>query len=322
MNLLEILLYCIRPLGLMDAVGSVFGKADTPETPNYSQAADKTSASSVQASIANQLLNRPNENTPYGTRAWEQTGTQTVPGIGGLPAQNIPQYTANTTLSPTGQKLFDLESSLKLGLGNQAQSTLGQVQNATAAPVDFSSAPKAYNEADLLQNRDAVTNAMYSRAKSMLDPQFQQQQDSLDTNLVNRGFALNTPGYNTAQGNFDRTKQAAYGDARDRAILAGGDEQSRLFGMGQADRQRAIQELLLQRQLPMTELSSLMTGAAPAMPNFQSYSSTANSQGGNYLGATAAEQAARLQSYGLESERSNMIHNGIMDIWGGAMGKF
>ena len=51
-----------------------------------------TSAGSVQASIANNLMAHPNIYTPLGSQTWTQTGTAQVPGAEGNPAVDVPQY--------------------------------------------------------------------------------------------------------------------------------------------------------------------------------------------------------------------------------------
>src|ERR1043165_3300614 len=120
-------------------------KSDPPPPPDYVGAAQQQGQQNVYAEIANSLLNRPNENTPYGSRTFTQTGTQDIGG-----GYTIPTYEANTALSPTGQKLFDLSNSIQTGMGELGQNTLDQTKQALGQPLDIS------------RNRDAIVQAMFN----------------------------------------------------------------------------------------------------------------------------------------------------------------
>src|SRR3990167_11483036 len=65
-----------------------------PPAPDYTGAATATSQGSVQAALANNLMAHPNIYTPLGSQTWRNTGTQSIPGIGGQPGFDV------TTQSP------------------------------------------------------------------------------------------------------------------------------------------------------------------------------------------------------------------------------
>ncbi|MFC3228792.1 tail fiber domain-containing protein [Marinibaculum pumilum] len=92
--------------------------------------------------------------------------------------------------------------------------------------------------------RQRVEDALYERASARLDPQFEQAQSSLHNSLVNQGIFPGQPAYSKAMEDFGRTKNDAYSSAVNDAILAGGGEQSRLFGLGLAGRQQGFDEAL------------------------------------------------------------------------------
>jgi hypothetical protein len=88
-------------------------------------------------------------------------------------------------------------------------------------------------------SRDSVENALFDRGSSLLNRQFNQDEDRLRQSLANRGLtgAGTTElgeAASTELGNFGNTKNQAFLDLANDAILQGGQEQSRLFGMDQA----------------------------------------------------------------------------------------
>ncbi len=96
----------------------------------------------------------------------------------------------------------------------------GSIQNQFGGfgPIQNSIGPTDYEA-----SRKSVEDAMLSR----INPQLDRDRTSLDTNLVNQGYVRGTQAYNTAMDEANR--QAT--DARMQAILAGGQEQSRLAGL-------------------------------------------------------------------------------------------
>jgi hypothetical protein len=86
---------------------------------------------------------------------------------------------------------------------------------------------------DYAGQRTAVEDAIYSR----LNPQLQQDRDALSTRLINQGFQVGSEGYNREMDAYNRQAN----DARMQAVLAGGQEQSRLAGLSQMAGQFANQ---------------------------------------------------------------------------------
>lgn len=272
-----------------------------PDIPSYAGAANTQYDSGVNSAIMNMLLNRPNESGPLGSRTWGQTGSTNVGG------REIPQYGATTTATPGVQGLID--------------KGLSGTNAVRSQPLSFDEASKQYGEQDLIANRDAVTDAMYRRSTAMMDPKYEQSQEALNTDLANKGFQQGTTGYDRAQQNFTRDKDAAYGDARDRALLAGGQEQSRLFGLNQADRTQDINELMLKRNQPTAELQS----AVGLLPGYQNYAQNANIGINEQLKAMTEATNAEQNMYKLENDRSRVsnesANNFTSMLKGGAGGK-
>lgn len=178
------------------------------------------------------------------------------------------KWTSRTQLNPEQQNLFDLRQG--------AQGTLlGQANQNIKAPLDFSGLDKQVTNLglsnDFSGDRQRVEDALYSRSKSRLDPQFQQQRTDMETKLYNQGVTPGTEAWNREIEGLGRTSNDAYANARTDAIGAGGAEQSRLYGMDyqtanqnsilqNQGRQQGLNELFAMRQTPLQELQLLQGG--------------------------------------------------------------
>jgi len=176
-------------------------------------------------------------------------------------------WSARINLSPAEQAKLDQSNAIQAQLGNMAQAGLGRVQEATGTPFDtskltaYQEAPKggdisqqalnasgagsfsnkdlgnyttnvrstpildSYGNTDFSADRTNVENAIYSR----LNPQLQRDQSALDVRLANQGIMQGSTAYDTAQ----QLQGQQANDARMQAILAGGQEQTRLANLAQ-----------------------------------------------------------------------------------------
>lgn len=84
----------------------------------------------------------------------------------------------------------------------------------------------------------SVSDSLYGKYASRLDPRFAGQEDALNTRLANMGLTPGSEAYNREKELFGRERTDAYGEAQRDSVLAGGQEQSRilsnLFGLGSA----------------------------------------------------------------------------------------
>lgn len=212
------------------------------------------------------------------------------------------------TLTPEGQALFDQQMRLSQSYGDIAERGLGRlgqafnsefdtsvlptVQNPNTGvfePVDLSSLPEV---GDYVMDRQRVEQALFDRLNPQLDRQRQQREEE----LLLRGQGMGGAAWRTAQEDLARNEA----EGRLGAILGAGQEQSRLFdmattnrnralaeilsktqtdrqgvqnlyGLQEANRQRALQEALALRQLPLNEINALRSGSQVLMPQFQPY---------------------------------------------------
>lgn len=242
-----------------------------PSPPNYEQLALQQGQLDKETAQLMWQLNHPNEVTPYGTNTWTEDPDH--PG----------RYIRTESLSPQGQQNFDLQQNLMTQLLQGAdqygmpalvkalgtnftpprEAQLGW-ENAYApdqrlqtesgmweAPyiqegLNFSGAPAMPTADDATRQR--VESALYNRGAAYLDPQFQREQEGLDTKLSNQGIFTGSQAHKDAQSELDDAKTRAYADLRNQAIQQGGQEMTNQFGMGMSARQQGVGEITSQGQ--------------------------------------------------------------------------
>lgn len=211
------------------------GSSKAPEAPDYVQAAKAQGQENLKAAIATGRINNPNVYNPY--------GTQTVTWNNDIP-------TITQTLSDDQQAILRRDNWSKQFAGDASVDSAKLLRGNLGKNLDFSGLPNAPQSA--MQRRDDVINSMMSR----IDSDTAGQRNSKNSELIAAGIRPGTEAYKAAMTQIDRQ----YNDARNNAILAGGQEATRDFGMDQATRQQAISEMLQQRQVPLNEYTALMTG--------------------------------------------------------------
>lgn len=175
---------------------------------------------------------------------------------------NPGDWTTTTTLAPDQQKILDQGNAYKIASGGLASDALtnfkkqgglnftspdlGQVSLQTKdlqrmGDPNVGLDQLGYNQSNFSQDRARVEDATYNRAQRLLDPQFSQQENSMRSRLANMGLDENSEQYRTQMGNFDQSRNLAYQDAADRAVLAGGNEQSRMLSDLLAARNQDLQ---------------------------------------------------------------------------------
>lgn len=238
------------------------------ETPNYGTiklnakdygalgVADIQNKANQDALDRQTAANRTNQVGPDGSINWTQDADK--------------NWTQTTTLSPEAQASYDSQARIKSGLSGTAEDMIGGIGDTYSKPMDWDSlsaagtpatAPGGYDEYgagpkfDRLSNaglgdmpgaddatRQRVEDAYYSRAKSRLDPQWEQEQTNRLDRLYAMGGRETDPGFEMSMGNFARDKNDAYTSAQNEAIIGGGAEQSRLFDLGMQRRKQGWQE--------------------------------------------------------------------------------
>ncbi len=175
---------------------------------------------------------------------------------------NPGDWTSTTTLSPDQQEIFDQSNAYKKLSGGLASSTLqdfaskGAINfndpgfgatNLQAKQLERFNAPGIsqdalnYSPDQFSSERSRVEDTLYNRQLKMLEPGYQQQEAAMRSRLANQGLMEGSEAYKTEMDNFIRNRDQAYQGARDSAILAGGQEQSRLNSDMLASRSNDLQ---------------------------------------------------------------------------------
>lgn len=205
--------------------------------------------------------------------------------------------TATVTLPEDAQSALDAQNLLAKNLSQYANQLSPRAQGVLDAPYlgaegvgDFSAqAEKAY----------------FDRAYGLLSPEFQRQESSLTTDLVNRGLPRTGEAYSTEFGNFSKNRDDTLLRLAQDSVFAG-----QQYGSGLLGQQSAI------RGQPINELAALLQGS-PAIntPNFSGPGQVGVNPAdfigaqGQSISAQNANQANKAQA---ESSRNTLIGTAAM----------
>lgn len=263
------------------------GKPSAPTPPDPTKTAAAQTSSNTDTALANARLAAVNQNTPYGSVSYTSTPSST--NIGG---QNIPTYTQNINLSPQQQALYNKTTGIEGQALDTASRGLGAAQGVLGSQFDLSGAPslqtgintsnvpqlpqlQQFGPNDFSADRQRVEQAQLGR----FNQDFPQLQEAALSRANAEGIQRGSEGYDNVQKGLERQQV----DAANQAIMAGGAEQSRLFGLGQAAnaqqmaanqqqfgqnqaqygagnqaRQQYLNEMQLSRNQPINELTALL----------------------------------------------------------------
>ncbi|WP_235920637.1 tail fiber domain-containing protein [Brucella tritici] len=221
------------------------GKSKAPKSPDPKETSAAQTGTNIGTAVANSYLNNINQVTPDGSLTYSQTGMQKYYDPYTGKTYDIPQFTATQQLSQQQQAIKDQEDATNLNLGKLANSQSSRLNDLLGKPFDLSGAPAAGNAGnmtapqyqqytggpqlqtsytdDFSADRQKVEDALMSR----INPQLEQDRSALEQRLANQGIMPGSKAFETA---MNQNAQAS-NDARMQAILAGGQEQSRLAGL-------------------------------------------------------------------------------------------
>ena len=239
--------YDLKWMGRCIDQGKGGGSAPAPPAPPDPVAtAQAQGAANKEAAIASQELNMINQLSPYGNLSFDQTRTT---------ASGTPQYTATTTLSPSGQKQLDLTNQAGELYGETANEQLRQVAGQLSAPINYESLGQA-PVADLgtlgqaptatfsglgtapvanEQTRQAVRQSIQDREQPFQDRRLDQLRTRLDT----QGIAEGSKAYSRAMDDYNR----GVADFSLGADIDALNQMSQLYGLEADQRGRATNEM-------------------------------------------------------------------------------
>lgn len=209
---------------------------------------------------------------------------------------NQPKTTANVTLSPGQQQLYNQNTQQSIDLNNLAGQLQGRVGTTLDQPLPTSG--------DYATTEKNAQDAYYKNQTQYLDPQFKQGQEQLDAKLANQGITAGSEAYNNDQNNFARQKQAAYDTAQNNAILQGPQNAQQLFALNSASRAQPLNEFNALR----SESQVSMPSFNPTQPTNVAPTNTAQIAQNAYLGAQNV--------YNQQVGTNNNITSGLFSLAG------
>ena len=243
----------------------------SPPPPDYQALAQQQGIENEKTARLMAGINRPNEYTPYGSREWTQD------------PKNPDAWTSTQKLSEAEQAKLDKTNELQYGMLEAAQQyglpSVLKAMGTNITPVrdaqigweaayapdqrmqtesgihelpwlqeglDYSGAPAMPTPDTEMRSR--VENSLYDSADRWLTPQYDKQQNRLDTKLSNQGIFAGSEAFTDSQDVLAEERDKAFAEARDRAIIGGGNEMSNQFNMGMNARQQGVNEITGQGQ--------------------------------------------------------------------------
>lgn len=329
-----------------------------PKAPDPMQTGAAQTGTNVSTAIANQIGQMVNQNGPYGSKNYTQSGSFQFTDPNSNTTYTLPQWTENVNLNADGQYLQKQGTQTEKNLADLAVAQSGRLGGLLSKPMNTAGLPdrmaaptlqgniagagnitRTYGT-DFSADRQRVEEALMSR----LDPRMAQDRASLENRLRQQGI---TPGSVAWDREMDQTNRAST-DARMQAILAGGQEQSRMtemeaqraafqnaaqaqqFGQNaqqaafgntaaqqgwqnsEAARAAMLNERTQLRQQPINEIMALMSGSQVTQPQFGATPGLAMPTT-DYAGLINQGYANQMGIYGQQMNNWN-------GLWGGLMG--
>ena len=261
----------------MSFIGNILSPPKPPPAPDYAGAAQAQGAANVETARLEGRMNRPDVVSPYDITRVTDLGDdrflQTYSLTPEYEAQRVKQVGISDAYLDTAGRLLGGLPQESFSLAN-LPSQPGMIDRSNFAQV-----PTMENLNDYATR---VETAYYNRAVGRLQPQFQQQEIDLRTQLINAGIPEGTTAYNNAFAELrmaqnDTLQGVAAESIREGQALAdaqlGRATGLRSFQISDAAsrvaeqermRDRQLADLLLQREVPLSEIATLTGLPAPA----------------------------------------------------------
>ena len=222
-------------------VGAPMCSPSPPATPDFKGAAQEQGSANIDAARAQGKLNNPNVYSPY--------GSQTVSYDGDQP-------TITQSFSPEQQAIYDQGNATKLQLSQLSGQGAQALQGVVGKQVDFGGAPSAPGDYSSMRNQ--TIDAMMARPKE----DYARATDQAQSDLVAAGIRPGTKAYDDKM----QLLQRGLNDANTQAAGNAGVLTSQAYQMDMDRRKQAITEQLAQRQIPLNEITALMSGSQVSNP--------------------------------------------------------
>ena len=284
-----------------------------PPSPDYKGAAIEQGAANLESARATAKLSNPNTYTPY--------GTQLVSYEGDIP-------TVRQTLTPTAQKTLEAQQGVQYSLANLGQKGADTASTVLDKPFSFGG-PAVQTSLDTSAIAKMPVNAGMTGQEaimSRLNPSLARQRVSTETNLINQGLRPGTEAYDNAirmlgeQETDARTQAVLQGLNLDIGANAQGFNQAVQSGQfGNTAQQQALAEAIQQRQMPLNEITALMSGSQIQNPQFGAYQGATVAPPPIFQ-ATQSKGAFDANAYNQQVASQNAMTSGMFSLGGAALG--
>ncbi|WP_114962028.1 hypothetical protein [Tritonibacter mobilis] len=154
-------------------------------------------------------------------------------------------------------------------------------------------------DAPRVQDRSDVASDLFNRTFSLMAPGIDKANERLLTNLQARGLPVGSEAFNDAYGEQQRQTQDTISRLAMDANLNAGSEQSRQFGLDQAERSGAIAELVAAMGGGYNPPNSVPSGNAPGV---------------NYSGLVGQQYQAQLANYQQQQQQGMQTASALGSI--------
>jgi hypothetical protein len=276
-----------------------------PAAPDPAATAAAQSATNKETAYWNAVLNNVNQTTPYGNITYQQEGD------GVYDPDKPPQFSSTIQLSPEQQELYETSMRSENALANLGEQQLGRISSAVSSPYSFAGIGNEINTGDIEAQSQAGQDAIMAR----LNPQFQRDEESLRTRLINQGIGQGSQAYQREMDAFNQKTN----DARTQAILAGQQYGTTAQQNQLALRNQGINEYNTQRNAPLNEYTAMTSGNQITNPQFSS---------GNYQGAAPVDYAGlvnqnyqnQMGQYNAKTAGNNSLTSSLFGLGGSLLG--
>jgi len=317
-------------------------KSDPPTPPNPAQTAAAQTGTNVSTAVANSFLGNMNQITPDGMLRFDPTDTYSWSDPSTGATYNLPRFTSTQLLSPAQQGIHDLGVTSKTNLAGLAANQSGMLRDVYGQPIDTSGGPSAGDPNDLggfnfsdtygpddgySADRTRVEEAMYQR----LEPQLQRDRGQLEARLADQGIKIGSPAYQAAMDQFGRQLTdtrlgiTEHGGAEQKLLNDMAAQKAGFYNTAQGQRMTAAQakmdaetknrarwltEQYAQRNAPLNEIASLMSGSQVSQPNFNQPGTTSTIPTTDYAGLVNNRFSQDMGIYQQQSQNFNTLVGG------------
>jgi len=222
-----------------------------------------------------------------------------------------PSFTSEIKLSPEQQQILDSQNRQDIALGGLAEGQIGRISNSVSTPYSYGGLGNEVSQDDIAAQQARAEEAYLAR----LNPQFQRDEESLRTRLINQGIGQGSQAYQREMDTFNQTRN----DARQQAILAGQQYGSTAQQQALQRRNQSIQEYDAQRNAPLNEYIGLTSGTQVTNPQFSSQ----NYQGSapvDYAGLVNQNYQNQMAQYNAKQAASNNTMSSLFGLGGSFLG--